>query len=219
MPAAHLTTTLLALTALAAALDWVAVARSWHRVELVAKPLTLVLLVAAAGSADLGTAKPWVIAALGLGLAGDIALLFGKDGGTGPDRAFLLGLGLFLLGHGCYLIAFTRHGVHPVQLVAGVLVVVGIAGFTLPAVLRSAAAAEGGQLAAAVGTYAATLGAMTVLGIGTSSIAVAVGGVLFLVSDTTLAWQRFVRPLPRGPLAVIVTYHLAQALIVIGLIR
>lgn len=219
MADARLTATLLGLMALAAVADWVAVARSWHRVELIAKPLTLVLLLAAAGGADLGTAKPWVIAALGLGVVGDVALLFDQDGGKRADRAFLLGLGSFLLGHGCYLVAFAQHGVHPVPLLAGVLVVAAVAGFTVPGVLRGAAAADGRQLAVAVGGYAAILAAMTVLGVGTAVIAVAVGGVLFLISDTTLAWQRFVRPLPQGPLAVIVTYHVAQALIVIGLIR
>jgi uncharacterized membrane protein YhhN len=50
-------------------------------------------------------------------------------------------------------------------------------------------------------------------------VATAAGGVLFLASDTVLAHDRFVRRLHPGPLAVIVSYHLAQLLIVIGLIR
>jgi uncharacterized membrane protein YhhN len=45
------------------------------------------------------------------------------------------------------------------------------------------------------------------------------GAGLFFVSDTVLAWNRFVRPLGRGPVAVIVTYHLAQALLVLSLLR
>jgi uncharacterized membrane protein YhhN len=56
-----------------------------------------------------------------------------------------------------------------------------------------------------------------VLGVGTSAIATAVGGILFLASDSLIAWERFVRRVPQGPLAVIVSYHLAQALILIGL--
>jgi uncharacterized membrane protein YhhN len=60
---------------------------------------------------------------------------------------------------------------------------------------------------------------MTVLGFGTAAVATAVGALLFLASDTTLAWNRFVQPLRRGPVLVAVTYHLAQLLIVIGLLR
>ena len=68
-----------------------------------------------------------------------------------------------------------------------------------------------------VAVYAAALCAVAVLGVGTAAIATAIGGVLFLASDSLIAWERFVRRLPHGPLAVIVTYHLAQALILIGL--
>jgi uncharacterized membrane protein YhhN len=42
------------------------------------------------------------------------------------------------------------------------------------------------------------------------------GAVLFLVSDTTLAWNRFVQPLNNGPLLVIITYHLGQLALIAG---
>jgi len=38
------------------------------------------------------------------------------------------------------------------------------------------------------------------------------------VSDTVLALNRFVRPLPRGDVAVHMTYHLAQGLLVLSLL-
>lgn len=212
-----MTVVLLLLTGVAAVVDWYAVVRTLHRVELIAKPLTLVLLIAAAATADFGSAKLWVIAALVLGLAGDVALMFSNKERT--DAAFLLGLGSFLAGHVSYLVAFSRHGLQGVQLVAGVLIVVGASGLALPPVLRGAQRSGGRELVAAVGTYAGTLGAMAALAIGTGALATAFGGGLFLASDTALAWQRFVRPINRGPLLVIVTYHLAQVLIVVGLLR
>lgn len=211
-----MTVALLVLTGVAAVVDWVAVARQQHRLELAAKPLTLVLLLAAAATADLGDAKPWVLAALALGLAGDVALMFSR--GEEPDGPFLLGLASFLAGHVAYLVAFSRFGLHTAQLVAGLLVVVGSSAFTVPAVLSAARRHGGRELAAVVGIYAATLGAMAALAVGTGSLATAAGGLLFLSSDTVLAWNRFVRPLAYGPLAVIVTYHLAQVLIVVGLL-
>jgi uncharacterized membrane protein YhhN len=210
---------LLVLTGLAALGDWVAVAQRRFRLEYVLKPLTLALLIAAAAVADLGAVKPWVLAALVLGLAGDVALMASRDDAPGPDRAFLLGLGSFLVGHVAYLVAFLRHGVHPLSVAAGVLVVGGAAVLSLPTVLRGARRSGGDILAGAVAAYAATLAVMAVFAVGTASVATALGGLLFLGSDTLLAWDRFAHRLRRGPLLVIVTYHLAQLLIVIGLLR
>jgi uncharacterized membrane protein YhhN len=208
------------LTGLAAIADWVAVARAQHRFELVAKPLTLVLLIVAAGFADLGTAKAWVLAALVLGLLGDIALMFTRLAPQGAaDAAFLGGLTCFGLGHLAYVVAFIRHGLHGWQVLAGVLVVGGASALLMPRVLRAAKASGGGVLAGAVAVYGAALGAMAILGFGTGAVATAIGALLFLASDATLSWDRFVQPLLRGPIIVIVTYHVAQVLIVIGLIR
>ena len=41
---------------------------------------------------------------------------------------------------------------------------------------------------------------------------------VFYASDATLAWNRFVRPLRHGHLAVMVTYHLGQIGLVLGLL-
>jgi uncharacterized membrane protein YhhN len=43
------------------------------------------------------------------------------------------------------------------------------------------------------------------------------GGLLFIASDTLLAFNRFVRPLPRATLAVHTTYHAALGLLVLSL--
>jgi uncharacterized membrane protein YhhN len=222
-----MTVAFLVLADVAAVADWVAVARRRDAIELAAKPLTLVLLIVAASFADIGHAKPWAIIALALGLLGDIALLFsdgGADGGdTGaggePDGAFLIGLAGFLLGHIAWIIAFARHGVHSWQLLAGLLVVAGGTTLVMPRVLRGARASGGDVLAGAVAVYCVALAAMVVFAFGTTAVATAVGGALFLASDATLAWDRFVRRLLRGPVIVMVTYHLAQALLLIGLIR
>jgi uncharacterized membrane protein YhhN len=203
---------LLILSAVVAIADWVTVARQWFRAECVLKPLTLALLIAAAARGDLGVAQPWVLAALALSLVGDVALL--RD----DDVAFLVGLAAFLLGHVCYLVAFARTGVNPTGALVGAVVAVVVSAAVLPRVLRGAAATEGTAFAVVVGGYAAVLGTMTAFGVGTGILATAAGAVLFLASDTVLAWERFVGALPRGPLIVIVTYHLAQLLIVGGLI-
>lgn len=212
-----MTVALLVVAGVVAAVDWAAVHGSWSRTEQVAKPLTLVLLIAAAAVADLGPVKPWVIAALTLGLIGDVGLLLSKS--DEPDLPFLAGLGAFLVGHACYVVAFLHTGVTTGSLLLGVFIVGVLAGTSLPAVVRGAAAADGPLLAGVVTLYAAVLASMAVLAVGTGLAATAVGGVLFVVSDSLLARERFVRAVPHGPLLVIVTYHLAQALILVGLIR
>jgi uncharacterized membrane protein YhhN len=214
-----MTVTLLVLTAAVAVGDWAAVSRRLVHAELLLKPLTLALLIAAAATADLGSAKPWVLAALAFGLVGDIGLMLSRDDAAVPDGPFLVGLGSFLLGHVCYIVAFIQHGVHPLSTLAGVLIVAGVASLALPQVLRGAHRTAGPQLTGVVAGYAAALAAMSVLAVGTSKVVTAVGGVAFLASDCVLAFERFVRPVPRGKLTVIVTYHVAQLLIVIGLIR
>lgn len=212
-----LTVLLLVIGAVVAVGDWAAVALRLFRLEYLLKPVTLALLVSAAATADLDDAKPWTIAALALGLLGDIGLMLSREGRTDPP--FLAGLGAFALGHVCYVVAFVAIGLRGLDVLAGGLIVAGVAGLTLPAVLRGAARSAGRAFAIVVAGYATLLSAMTMLGVGTSIVATAIGAVLFLVSDTLIARGRFVAPVRHGSLLVIVTYHLAQFLILIGLIR
>ncbi len=209
--------TFLVLAAAVAVGDWAAVARRYFRLEYLLKPLTLALLVVATVTADLGPAHGWVVGALVCGLLGDIGLLISRD--DRADAGFVLGLAAFLIGHLFYLVAFARHGLHGLFALAGVLIVGGAAALALTPVLRGVRNRAGQELAVVVGGYSAVLGAMAVLAVATASPLTALGGLLFLASDTVLAYDRFVRRLRHGPVYVIVTYHLAQLLIVIGLIR
>ena len=52
----------------------------------------------------------------------------------------------------------------------------------------------------------------------TGHLLVALGATAFMVSDALLALNRFVRQRWFGPLAVMVAYHLAQGLIVLGVL-
>lgn len=212
-----MTVALLVAAGIFALVDWYAVAGSAKRIEYVAKPLTLLALVLAAAFADLPDITGWIVGALILGLLGDVGLMLASDEDGPPDLPFLLGLGSFLLGHVCYLIAFARYGLHGWQLVAGLLIVGGCAALLLPRVLAGARRVGGTSLMSVVGAYAAALSAVAVLGVGTGAIATAIGGILFLASDSLIARERFVRRHRFGPLAIIVSYHAAQALILIGL--
>jgi alkylglycerol monooxygenase len=89
----------------AAAGDWVAVARRARRAEYVLKPLTLVVLIAAAAAMQEGNPAVtcgFTLAALVLSLAGDVFLML-------PGGLFLAGLASFLLAHLAYAGRSTRH--------------------------------------------------------------------------------------------------------------
>ena len=47
----------------------------------------------------------------------------------------------------------------------------------------------------------------------------AVGAALFVASDSMIAWSKFVAPFAAAPVAIMVTYHLAQAGFVLSLLH
>jgi uncharacterized membrane protein YhhN len=51
-----------------------------------------------------------------------------------------------------------------------------------------------------------------------AALAVSLGAVLFFISDSILAWDRFVNPLSNARLKNMVTYHLGQIGIILGAI-
>src|SRR2546428_6059348 len=79
-----------------AVLDCLAVSRSVRSLEYVAKPATLLALLA---YAVCGHPSPWLLAALAFSLAGDVFLML-------PAALFLAGLAAFLVAHLAYIGAF-----------------------------------------------------------------------------------------------------------------
>ena len=169
------------------------------------------------GPAALATGLPGrpgcILAVVGLllGVAGDAFLL-----GDSPSR-FRAGLAAFLLGHVAYVLACWRGGLHPSGWLvpAGVVLVACLwsSRDVVPAVRR----AEGWAGAGPVLCYMAVSALVIAATAATGLAIVAIGGMLFVVSDTALAVDRFVRPLQHGHLLVMVPYLLAQAFIVGGL--
>ncbi|HTZ42745.1 MAG TPA: lysoplasmalogenase family protein [Jatrophihabitans sp.] len=210
-----------------AVLDWLAVARGARPLERIAKPLVMVALLGAAlaSSPTRPGVQGWLVAALALGLAGDVALVAERPAGGDPDAArprgglrFALGLAAFLLGHLSYLRAMVRYGTDQVSIVFGlVLVLIAVLTFGYR-ILAGAQTAGGNGLTVGVTLYMVVLGSAVVLGVGTEQLWIAAGAVLFGVSDLVLASDRFVRPWPGARMSVIVTYHLAQALLLLGLV-
>ena len=155
-----------------------------------------------------------VIAGLAMGFVGDVALM--RKG----DKAFIVGLGAFLLGHLMYAIWFVqRMGGMPGAWTLGYIALAIAAGVLLYRHLKPGL----GDMKPAVILYEAVILVMSVAAFalmlarpGWASALRWLGSVSFIVSDSVLAHGIFLGERPRGHFAVMSTYTLAQMLIALG---
>ena len=181
----------------------------------VCKPLTMLLAIAlaylrASQARALERFDFLLIAALTASLAGDVFLML-------PGGCFIPGLASFLVAH-LFYIALFRQGVARFPSRRALLLALGVGaamyawvwgGLTDP-VLKLAVAAYVSVISLMV---AQAIGRATVLR-DTASKAVAVGACVFMLSDSLIAVNRFVQPLPLVSLWVLTTYYAAQILMV-----
>lgn len=200
---------LLALAGVAALVDWWSVGTDRRRVEYVAKPAVMVLLVGAALTLEAGSewVRWWFVVGLLFGLVGDVYLMLGR---------FVPGAAAFLVGHLAYVAGLVVIE-HPLPAVLLGLVIVGADLWGPGRCIVRGAAKRSRVLGVLVAAYMAAIGAMVVLAVGSWSTLAGLGALLFLASDTLLAWGRFVGSAPGGRVLVHATYHVAQALLVVAL--
>lgn len=217
---------LVGVAAVAALVDWVAVARGDDRLEFAAKPAVLAALTVAAAvlpsdHSDLVHRRWWFVAALACSLIGDVLLMLPRD-------LFVPGLAAFLAGHILFIVGLLQPpappGSPPFAFSAQGLVMAAVlvaASAAVPAYRIFGALVGDGhrQLIGPVAVYLVAIGTMAVLACNVGVPAAAAGALLFVVSDTVLALNRFVRPLRHGDLAVHISYHLAQGLLVLSLVN
>ena len=156
----------------------------------------------------------WLLAALAGSLAGDVFLML--------QGYFIPGLVAFLLAHVAYIVLL-RQGVgwFPSRRALAATLGVGAAMYAflwtggLPAGLRAPVAA-----------YVTVIALMAAQAIGRATVqrdkaswVVAVGAGCFMLSDSLLATNKFVMPLPLAPFWVLTSYYAAQVLIVGGWLR
>lgn len=191
--------------AISAIADWWAVWTDRRPLRRFTKPGALALLIAVAlllEPFDEGVRR-WMVAGLVLSLAGDVFLL-------GAERWFVAGLASFLLGHVTYVVAMQSQFDSWAGIALGV-VLVGVAVLAVARRLVRAVAETKREMVAPVVAYISVISAMVISAFGTSSPRAIGGALLFYASDATLAWNRFLEPRRFGPVAVMITYHAAQA--------
>jgi uncharacterized membrane protein YhhN len=204
---------LLAFTLVVAACDWIAVGTAKRPAEYVAKPLTMVLLIAttfAIEPVDDAT-KVLFLAALAFSLLGDVLLML-------PRNLFVAGLAAFLVGHLCYIAGLQLRGQNGVWFVVGLVIVLVAVGTIGVRVIRAVRQGDEPALVAPVTAYIAVISFMVASAFGTMNGFAIVGSALFYASDALIAWNRFVHEQPWGRVAIMVTYHLGQVGLVLALI-
>lgn len=170
------------------------------------KPLTtiLIILLAIAGNGNVQPAYKWlVVAGLVLCLAGDVFLML-------PERYFLPGLGSFLAGHWFYIAAFSAS----VGFVfSWWLLPLLVYGGVIYALLHP----HLGKMRVPVIAYVATILLMAWQALGRwdllaslPALLAATGAMLFVVSDSVLALDRFRNKFGSARVIVLSTYWLAQ---------
>lgn len=192
----------LALFALFALVDWIAVARDRQALEWLAKPAALAALLLWAGTGAAGS--PWLLAALLFSLLGDVYLMM-------PANLFVPGLASFLIGHLAYVMDLDASPGARAAWMLAVLVATG------PLAVRLFRGIPSLALRGAVGSYMLVISVMIASAIASGNRVAAAGAVLFGLSDSLIGWTRFVRSFPGGRLAIIVTYHVGQLLLVAAL--
>lgn len=194
--------------------DWVAKARQNAVLEYVCKPATLLALIATALALapmhDAGARRVWFVAALCFSLAGDVFLMV-------PTDMFVAGLAAFLVGHVCYVGGFWTKGPAGVALAIAALVVVVIVAPVARRILG--ALGDHRELRLPVALYIVVISVMLATALATGNVLAGVGAALFVLSDSMIAWNRFVRPFRAAELGIMVTYHLGQAGLVLSLVH
>lgn len=176
----------------------------------IAKPATTTLILAIALIAPQPVSAFYqaaIVAGLLFSLAGDIFLML-------PQDRFVAGLVSFLLAHGCYIAAFGSQVAWPPLSLWGLPVVVFAVG------IYTLLTPHLGKLRLPVLVYMAVIALMAWLAItlfvqqGEAwTLWAAIGAVLFVISDSALALNRFRKPFWSAQLIVLGTYYVAQWLI------
>ncbi len=172
----------------------------------VAKPLATiaVILIAGRSARPVSTSyRTLITAGLVASLAGDVFLML-------PSDRFIAGLASFLVAHLLYIAAFGRHG-------GGVRDAVAATVFALAGVMLAFLWPSLGALRIPVVIYVMVIATMAWQALSRwrrlrtmDARLAAIGGVVFLVSDSALAVGKFRGEFPGSALLVLGTYWVAQ---------
>ena len=203
----HMRKALLVAACLLAVLNTAAESMDQQTLVYLLKPMaTLALVAIVLTTRRAARYRTWIAAGLSAGLAGDILLMLPQP------QMFVPGLVAFLLGHLCYITAFSTDGggwkaplMPAIPVAAAALVVLS---YLWPSL---------GSMRVPVAAYVSVISVMSWQAIARwsvrrtpSALLAALGSVAFLMSDSTLAIRRFVAPFIGATFVIHLTYYAAQ---------
>jgi uncharacterized membrane protein YhhN len=178
------------------------------------KPLTMLIVLALAVQPGVGTSAHYrwlVVAGLVFSLMGDVALML-------PSDRFVEGLSSFLIAHVLYLAAFASDAgltTAPLGLLAFAGGVALVYAGLRPHLGRARIPVVVYMVAIALMAWQALARWLALDQFG--ALLACIGAVLFVLSDTALAWNRFRRPFAAAQAVVLGTYFTAQWLIALSI--
>lgn len=203
----------LALAGVLAVIDWVAVARRSKVLEYLSKPTATLGLLVVAVTLDVvhDASWAWRIAALVFCVLGDVFLML-------PRESFIPGLASFAVAQILFTISFLVDGIDRGRLFAAVVVAVPVAVLLARRFVSAIRRRGRPELVMPVVAYIGVISAMAVAAVAAGPIVAVIGAVLFMVSDSLIAESRFVEQRRWHGVGIMVTYHLALAGLVLGLL-
>lgn len=190
------------------------------QMQIFTKPSLMLILIFWfwANTRSLGSLKYWIISALIFSWFGDVFLLFEKQ----YKIFFIFGLTSFLLAHLCYIVYFYQiRKMNAIKFSPKILISLAVLIYVVS--LFSLLAPKLNSLQFPVLFYSLTLAAMLLTSFHAfdvkkhsfAKLCIA-GTLLFVVSDSLLAINRFYQTFEFANILVMLTYAVAQFLITIG---
>ena len=214
---------------LVALVDWVAVAKNWKKVEYIAKPAAMFVLLGLLALVAGFSSLPLICFSLGIffSMAGDVFLMISYA--RFSERWFLPGLAAFLLAHVSYIVGLNTPlpNVSPIWSLGLAIVLALGAARILRRIIDGVRQKGLPRLVRPVSLYGMVITLMLLSALLTlnnpawktsAGGLVALGAILFYFSDILLAWNKFVNPIKNGRLANMILYHLGQAALVAGVL-
>ena len=199
--------------------DLIAVQLNYKIAEWVFKPLIIIWLLAyfilqtRHVKSDL---KKWVIIALLFSWLGDVLLMLQGDNSI----FFLLGLFAFLLAHIFYILFFHFVRIRESVKSRGYLLLIVVIYY---AFLLSILSPKLGEMKLPVRIYGIVISFMFMLAMHMlfikhkrSGLWMMIGALLFVISDSVLAMNKFYQPFPQAAIIIMFTYGMAQFFITEG---
>jgi alkenylglycerophosphocholine/alkenylglycerophosphoethanolamine hydrolase len=211
---------LLGIALLVAFIDWFAVAKINKSLEYAAKPGVMIFILAwLVSNGGLRFPLLWFSLGILLSMAGDIFLMLRQE-------QFIAGLVSFLFAQIFYIIGLS-YILPPFNIVSLVLAVFVFLTARQIYLRLSTAMKQSSRekLLMPVLVYTLVISVMLFSALVTlvrpewkesPALLVSFGALFFFISDSLLAWNKFVHPLRNGKLLDMVTYHIGQIMLAIG---